>query len=282
MTKNLVIQACEKHVKEFKGVVDQTGYEVKGIFNSEMLMLVSIVRELDVKIIIESGRARGQSTAIISKFLRDAHRIRSVEADRYTRDSLIALKRLHKYTNLELHFGDAFKLVPNLIEDRCCLLIDGPKGYGALRLAVDALRNKQVEAVFIHDVQLDTPHRTAMQNLFKTTFFSDDADFVQAFRYLDEVCWSEQEKIRPDWGPYRRGDQRMKSYSATLGVAFNGRNAISEDACQAYFGKKERALTEVLYGKAKAVRRHTPKLVQVPFWFALYHLEQVRLMRGHE
>ena len=43
-------------------------YEERGILHSEMLAICSICKKLNIDIIIESGRGRGQSTEILSKF----------------------------------------------------------------------------------------------------------------------------------------------------------------------------------------------------------------------
>lgn len=269
-----IMAVCEKHKDDFQRAISDSGFEAKGIFNSEMLMFVSVARELGVGRIIESGRARGQSTLVLCRCFREPVAIASVELRRYTRDSLIAMKRLRGCRNISLHFGDAGRVVPGLVSETCCVLIDGPKGDGALALAADVLRRPEVAAVFVHDVHKDSPHRKVMEEIFRYTAFSDDPAFVQRFQHLDEACWREQAIERPGWEPYRRGSLRMQSYSATLGVAFNGDSAIDEAALHDYFANvasRERLRTRF----ARAVRANLSK-VSAPLWFVPYHLERVR------
>lgn len=63
-----IIQKATKIEPEIKEIIEQNPYEEKGIFNSEALLFISIVEILDVDKIIESGRARGHSTKILSEY----------------------------------------------------------------------------------------------------------------------------------------------------------------------------------------------------------------------
>jgi predicted O-methyltransferase YrrM len=274
MTTAEVIAACDRHVHEFERVTAGVGFESKGIFNSEMLMFVSIARELGARQVIETGRARGQSTTVLSRFFPEDIQIDSVELSRYTRDSVIALRRLRGRANLTLHFGDARTVVPGLIRRDCCVLIDGPKGDAALALAVDLLKQRQVLAVALHDVHRDSHHRAAVEEIFRHTAFSDDEEFVRRFERLDEVCWREQARATPGWGPYRRGTLRMRSYAATLAVAFANGNAIDEAACERYFSAvapPARLRTRLLRRVRAGLRRSA-----APLWFVPYHVERSR------
>ena len=102
LKKEDIINLCSKNLRKFEDVVKELNYEIKGIFNSEMLMFISIVDYFKPKLIIESGRARGYSTKIISEFFKNTNfRIHSIEYNKYTKDSIIAMKRLSKYRNLK-------------------------------------------------------------------------------------------------------------------------------------------------------------------------------------
>ncbi len=70
MNKEDIIEICSKDVKRFIDLSKDLKYKKGGIFNSEMFLFVSLINHLNVKLIIESGRANGQSKKlwqIISK-----------------------------------------------------------------------------------------------------------------------------------------------------------------------------------------------------------------------
>jgi hypothetical protein len=220
-----LIGECEFFLDSFKDLLSQAGpFEPKGIFHSEMLMLCAVVNALGAEQIIESGRARGQSTEILARFasLIGIGRFDSIEFDTLSPDCAIAEERLRPLgQRVRLHYGDAFELLPSLIYgERCVLLIDGPKGPSALKLAVIAMKNRSVNGVFIHDVHKDAANvRPLIERHFPDSIFSDEEEFVEKFSVLDEVCWKTQARSPgcEGWKPYYRGKRRMKSYSATLG-----------------------------------------------------------------
>jgi len=230
INKNDIITICRQNVDEFNKKINKLKYEIKGIFNSEMLLFSALATYFNTNTIIESGRARGYSTLVLAQYFE--HRpiqIISVECDTGSEDVVIANKKLNKYPNVYLLFGDSFKVLPKYLKTPCCVLIDGPKGDGALLLALKLLRYKTVKLVAIHDVHYLSPHRKIMQKLFRHTFFSDDIDFVRNFKYLDKSCWKEQGKYIEfkDWGPYLRRGNKNRSYSSTLGVIFNADDATT-------------------------------------------------------
>lgn len=228
MTREEIILASDKVLAEYKTVLEQSGeYELKGIFHSEMLAFCALIAALRVEHVIESGRARGQSTESIARFIngRDIA-FDSIEFDPVSPDVAVAKHRLRPVSDrVNLLFGDASNVVPAILDDRATLvLIDGPKGVGAMQLAIAALRNPNVRAVCIHDVHKNAqPHRRCMEEIFPKIWFTDDAAFVERFSGIDEECWRIQRTGRDmkDWYPYRRGNREMESYSATLGVVFN-------------------------------------------------------------
>lgn len=220
-----LITECEIFFDSFTHLIKEARpFEAKGIFHSEMLMFCSLVKALDVEQIIESGRARGQSTEIIARFVSQYGGIKfdSIEFDERSPDVKVAEERLSSLRKwVCLHYGDANNLVPRLIcKKRCVLLIDGPKGPAALKLAVEALKNENVIGVFLHDVHRDADNiRPIITEFFPESVFSDDEAFVERFCVVDEDCWNRQSKSPgcEGWKPYYRGQKKMKSYSATLG-----------------------------------------------------------------
>ena len=230
VSKEDIINICSENVKKFKDLVKDIKYEKGGIFNSEMLLITSLIKDFDINLIIESGRANGQSTKIFSEVLRDPkYKIISIEYDKYDPEVKHSYKRLKYYKKLLLLFGDSNKIIHNYITEDCFLLIDGPKRLGAIKLSIECLKNPLVKAVFIHDLHKDSPFRKYAEKLFKNYFFTDDLDYVKRFKSIDKKNWMDQRKYRKtrSWGPYRRGTKRMKSYSSTLLVVFNSKDSLN-------------------------------------------------------
>lgn len=227
LNKEEIIKICSNHLVTFKNSIKNIKYEIKGIFNSEMLLFISLTNYFGVKLIIESGRANGQSTKVIAEnFNKLEYKIYSIEYNRYSSDVKHSFNRLKQYKNVNLLFGDSFELLSKLITEKCCILIDGPKGTAAINLAIECLKDPLVKAVFIHDMSKDSPHRTWVEKIFLNCFFTDDNDYVNKFKILDKSCWNEHRKIREcrTCAPYRIGDKELKSYFATLSVILNSDN----------------------------------------------------------
>ncbi len=231
IVKEDIIQICKQYLSTYEETIKNLRYEPKGIFNSEMLLFISITKKLDVKLIIESGRARGQSTKIIAENFREKnYKVCSIEFVKFSPDVKTSLRRLKKYENLSLSFGNSFDVIPNLINKECCVLIDGPK-TGAIQLGINSLTNPLVKAVFIHDLHKDSKQRIIAEKVFNNHFFTDDKDFVKQFKSIDKQCWVDQSKYKEfrNWAPYRKGNKIMKSYSSTLLIVQNSKNPVNSN-----------------------------------------------------
>ena len=117
---------------EFKDATENIDDENRGILRSEAFF-VRCLSGPSPERIIESGRARGQSTYLLAKSLPNT-KIISIEYDKDSVDSQFALERLSKFENVQCLFGDSRKLIPELVEDGDIVLIDGPKDMDALNL----------------------------------------------------------------------------------------------------------------------------------------------------
>ncbi len=242
LSKENIIKICVDNLNSFENVVKRMNFEIKGIFNSEMLLFISLANHLGVKLIIESGRANGQSTKVLAEnFKNPDYKIISIEFNKYSSDVKYSYERLKKYKNLKLLFGNSFNLIPKFITEECFILIDGPKRIDALKLAVESLKNSLVKAVFIHDLHKDSPHREDAEKLFSNYFYTDDEDYVKKFKKMDKQCWLDQLKYRgsKSWGPYRRGNRIMKSYSSTLLVVLNNKNPFDKTYYENLLKKKK-------------------------------------------
>jgi hypothetical protein len=212
-------------------------FEPQGIYNSEMAAILAVCRKLEVEIIIESGRSRGQSTYILAKYLAASGAdIHSIELVRDAH-AVFAETRLAEYEScIKLHYGDSNDLFPELIGQasgrRIAILIDGPKSRKAIDLLSQAIvSSPDVVVGFIHDLQRlrkGVPYlsRTLVTRYFDKVFFTDDDDYVRAFRHLDQFVFaqpptnpaSEPPPYRPS--PYHKHGEYTASYGPTLAIIF--------------------------------------------------------------
>jgi hypothetical protein len=180
-------QALVPVFQEFARTVQ---YEKKGILFSEMLFFVALVRSKPTKPlrIIESGRARAQSTLTLARLFPELPVV-SIEYDPNSPDTVIAAERLKDCANVELRFGDSSQILPKIVRAGDVVLIDGPKHFRALRLAMRLLNHNHTHLVFVHDVHRGIPERAFLEKYAPTSTYSDQADFVATYRHLDEICW---------------------------------------------------------------------------------------------
>lgn len=199
------------------------GYEERGILHSEMLAVCGVCDRLGVGVIIESGRARGQSTRVLSDYFAGTPtRVMSLELMRDA-DAAYGERALAGRGNVELLWGDAFELLPGLVREhageRVGVLLDGPKGSPALDLAEQAFA-AGASCVLIHDMRRGTPQRSDAEGRALRAFFTDDEAYVREFGSLDASCApGPGQPITPHtWRPGMKGHDRIESYGPTLVV----------------------------------------------------------------
>ncbi len=134
--------------------------------------------------ILESGRARGKSTLTLARCFPDTP-IVSVEFDSGSPNAAAAEAKLKGQQNVELIYGDSRDILPRRIRSGDAVLIDGPKGFRALELALLLLRTGKPCAIFVHDFPSGSPWRRFVERHWKEAFFGDDPLFEQ-FRVLDQ------------------------------------------------------------------------------------------------
>ena len=64
-------------------------------------------------------------------------------------------------------------------------MIDGPKDFRALKLALRLLRRHDPALVFVHDCPRDSKVRGFLERNVPHAFFADAAEFVQQYGHLD-------------------------------------------------------------------------------------------------
>ena len=211
-----VFKTAETYAPKFAEAVALIDYERKGVLFSEMLFLLACCSLVPVNRIIESGRARGQSTHVLATIFPEKQII-SIEFDPHSRDRAVAEERLRGFDNLELLFGDSTVLLPRLIRPNDAVMIDGPKHYRALRLGLHLLRKGKPSLVFFHDVPQGAPERRFLGKNIPDAVYSDDTAFIERFRFLDERCWQKDFREEEPWRPFIFGAGDHKSYGPTFG-----------------------------------------------------------------
>ncbi|AFZ44925.1 hypothetical protein PCC7418_2792 [Halothece sp. PCC 7418] len=226
-----IIQVCRNNIDRYLPFAKD--YIDRGSLHSENLLMCALSKAVEARVIMESGRFKGQSTYCLGKFFeREALPIESIDLDRLRgskalKISLEEVDSIHRYAeerlitlpNVKLHYGNSFKIMPRLLQkyhdQRVTLFIDGPKDIPAVTLAFKCLvKHSNIPIIFIHDCPKGSPGRKAMEDNFEYTFFSDNLHFLEAFSYLDETCQGEH------WQPYHQKGQPSNSYGPTLGIAF--------------------------------------------------------------
>ena len=98
-------------------------------------------------------------------------------------------RRLQPYRNVELYYGNAFRILPHIVAQRCeptVLLIDGAKGTAAVQLAQDLMRQSHhVVAAFLRDSSVGSAARAAVQDGFPAHAFTDMPELVAKLAHLD-------------------------------------------------------------------------------------------------
>ena len=168
---------------DFKIATKNIADEPRGILRSEAFFVRSLCGQ-NPKRIIESGRARGQSTYLLAKSLPNT-KIISIEYDKDSVDSQFALERLSECENVQCLFGDSRKLIPELVEDGDILLIDGPKDMDALNLLAKISNQVRLGGGFIHDAHEGSILRQWLGTFKPKLLYSDHYEYIRKYCHLD-------------------------------------------------------------------------------------------------
>jgi predicted O-methyltransferase YrrM len=143
-----LLDEAENYVASYLERTAGLSHATRGIRRSEMFFLYAAIAHLEPKRILESGRARAQSTLVLSSLFPRAT-IVSIESEANSPDVAVAAARLESRTNIKCLFGDSRLLMPQLLHEDDIILIDGPKDFRALKLALRLLRTGKPRAVFV-------------------------------------------------------------------------------------------------------------------------------------
>lgn len=207
---------ADKIITEYEKQIKNVPYEEKGVLFSELLFLLAATSSLEPKQVLESGRARGQSTYILGLCIPES-KVISIERNDTSPDVPVAESRLKDVTNVYTLYGNAQVLLPALIQLGDIVIIDGPKGFRAIRLALTLLHTGKPACVFVHDLYKGLPERRFINQNIPDAFFSDDEQFIDSFSYLDKLCWDTiNSNDLSGWQPHYFNGAEQESYGPTL------------------------------------------------------------------
>jgi Methyltransferase domain len=186
LIKNIVAQQGDDLLPEYRKIISNIPPEAGhgGIWESEMFLFYAAVKPFAPKQILESGRARGKSTLILARCFPES-RIISVEYERESENAPAAETKLKGEANVDLLYGDSREILPQRLQHGDAVLIDGPKDFRALKLAIDLLRTNKPCVVFVHDFPPNSAQRKFVERNFPSAFFGDDPLF-RRFQSLDD------------------------------------------------------------------------------------------------
>jgi predicted O-methyltransferase YrrM len=186
VSKSSVLERADRLLPRFQEAIADVPPEAGfgGIWESEMFLFYAAVSPYAPRQILESGRARGKSTLMLARCFPDAQII-SVEMDAGSPAAAVAEAKLKDCRNVELLYGDSRKILTRRLESRDAVLIDGPKGFRAVKLALQMVRTGKPCAVFIHDFPTGSPWRRFVERHWPAAFFGDDPSF-ERFRVIDQ------------------------------------------------------------------------------------------------
>ncbi len=185
-TAQAVAERADNLLAEYRAAIADIPPEAGfgGIWESEMLVFFAAIKPYTPGQILESGRSRGKSTTILARCFPEA-RVISVELDPHSDNAGVAEAKLKPYGNVTLLWGDSRQLLPQSLQPGDAVLIDGPKDFRAILLALELLRTGKPCAIFLHDFPAGAPGRKFIDRHWPEAFFGDDPAFHR-FRALDD------------------------------------------------------------------------------------------------
>src|SRR5438309_1808938 len=185
LSKAAVAERADDLLPSFQEVISSIEPEAGfgGIWESEMFLFFAAAAPYFPRQILESGRARGKSTLILAKCFPES-RIISVELERDNPNAAAAEAKLKACDNVELLYGDSRRILADKLQPGDAVLIDGPKEFRGVELAMELLHTGKPCLVFVHDFPPESKWRRFVERSWPNAFFGDDPLFGP-FRALD-------------------------------------------------------------------------------------------------
>jgi hypothetical protein len=186
-----------------------------GVLHSEAFFVRAVIGDDVPERIVESGRARGMSTLLLSICFPDSE-IVSIEFDGDSPNEAFARERLAERSNVRLIVGDSRERMPELTRPGDVAVLDGPKDFRGLKLAARVLRRSRPRLLFMHDCNRGSVEREVLDDLLPHAFYSDDPEFERTFAELDSV-YRPWPGARADevWRPHWFYGREQQSYGFT-------------------------------------------------------------------
>ncbi len=178
------LTAAVAHEPRFLQLTREAVRASKGVRPSEMFFVCAGIAGANPSQILESGTASGQSTYFLARFFPQA-RVVTWEIDPEDPLAAIARERLGPVENVELRYGDSRGPLAASMGHGDAVVIDGPKGYRALGMAMELLATGNPIAVYLHDFSPGLPERRFVERHLPEAFFSDDERWNHGYGYLD-------------------------------------------------------------------------------------------------
>jgi hypothetical protein len=220
------------------------------IFPTEMVFFLATCEALGIGYIIESGRQDGYSSQILGEFARRTSvHVASIDYEEDKQRGRRCRERLAEYP-IDLRVGNAFELLGAMVDEAgpapIALLIDGPKGFGALSLAAAVAADPRILLLAMHNLDPGTGYRRILESVSGRPVFYEEAlvNPGGAWRRLREVEHEHCMKIAA----------RRSLDHSTLGVV--------------QIGEAERAALRGLWGTA--FKFYQPPLVRLGIQLKLY------------
>ena len=145
--------------------------------------------------------------------------------DAFKRTSNFLLK---ENSNLEIFHGNAFNVVPRLVDlyqgEDTSILLDGPKGVEAAMLADSILRKyKNVKFVAVHDVCKPAPksyHCLGTYNVGKSCIYSDNKLF-QKYDFINDLELKNKSSFFKDHEKLKDRIFKCRKYDYSPGIDGN-------------------------------------------------------------
>ena len=186
LTREVMMSNAERVVEDFRRRIGGVTRLHRGITVCEAFFVFACATSLTPRQIVESGRARGQSTELFARCFPNLPII-SLEHNDVHPDAKIAIDRLADYPNVSCLFGNSRERMPKVTLQGDICVIDGPKDFRAIQLAFDTFERAGPAAIFIHDCNDTSPVRGFLERYVPGVFFSDDPEFRKQYGDLDQL-----------------------------------------------------------------------------------------------
>lgn len=151
--------------KNFTNILRNVKKEKLGLNIEDGKLIAEHIEKINPELIIESGRARGVSTEIFAKCFPDK-KIISIDYDKNSQNSKYSEKKLQKYNNVKLVYGDSREIIEKYLTKKSHIFIDGPKGHEAILLAIQLFENKNVMSISLDDFPKSSYYHYILESIF--------------------------------------------------------------------------------------------------------------------